>query len=80
MARLPTTLLSQFVLEAGSWQDHHVLESHSSLVEEIQDINWKIVALKRKGSWAHSLKPIIEKKNRSLERELVLKINLEASQ
>lgn len=67
------------VLVAGSWQNSHMLWSFL-IVEESQDIKWRIVALKRKGRWDHSLKPITEKKNRTWERELVLKFKLEASQ
>jgi hypothetical protein len=54
------------------------LESISK-IEGTQDTQWMIVALKRKGKWTYSLKPIIKKekqsvRNGNIPKNLTMKI------
>lgn len=79
MAKLSTTLLPRWVLEAGSWQNCHILGSHfnsrRNLRHKLEDSSFKV-----KMKVGSLLKTHNKKEKWSLRKESILKINLEASQ
>lgn len=78
IAKLSTTLLPKWVLEAGSWRNCHILGSHfnsrRNLRHKLED------SFKVKMKVGSLLKAHNKKEKRNLRKELILKINLEASQ